>query len=162
MTPARVLLAWVLLTTTLSAQPPQLVDGPGVDIARTKCLGCHGADLIAEQRLTRPAWDREIAKMERWGAPLTAADREQLLTYLGSRFGATSAPSHEAPASQGEAIYQAACRACHEDDLTAQQRLSAAAWGRTVDKMVRWGAKVTVEQRDPLVAYLSARYGPKR
>jgi hypothetical protein len=49
---------------------------------------------------------------------------------------------------------------CHEDDLSAQQRLSAAAWGRTIDKMVRWGAKVSADERGALVAYLASRWGP--
>jgi len=68
--------------------------------------------------------------------------------------------SHPAPAAPiDQPTYQTACRACHEDDLVVQQRLSPEAWGRTVDKMVRWGARVTPEQRGPLVEYLASRWG---
>jgi hypothetical protein len=34
------------------------------------------------------------------------------------------------------------------------------AWGRTVDKMVRWGAKVSAAEKPVLVAYLTSRWGP--
>ena len=69
--------------------------------------------------------------------------------------------SHDATAAAGgEAVFKQACRVCHDDDLSEQQRLTAAAWGREVDKMVRWGAKVSADEKGPLVAYLTSRWGP--
>jgi len=35
---------------------------------RTACLVCHQDDVIRQQRLTRPQWDRELNKMTGWGA----------------------------------------------------------------------------------------------
>jgi mono/diheme cytochrome c family protein len=52
------------------------------------------------------------------------------------------------------------CLTCHGTDLIEQQRLGASAWAREVDKMTRWGAPVSPERKDALVAELSARYGP--
>jgi sulfite oxidase len=69
------------------------------------------------------------------------------------------APSHDA--TDGEAAYQTACRACHADDLVEQQRLSEAAWGRTVDKMIQWGARIENDRRASLLKYLAARFGPR-
>jgi mono/diheme cytochrome c family protein len=138
-----------------------LPESPGAAVARAKCLGCHESDLIVSQRLSPTGWDREVAKMERWGAVLSAEERPLLVGYLTRQFGVRPAVSHDAQAvAAGEAIYKEACRVCHEDDLSAQQRLSAAAWGRTIDKMVRWGAKVSADERGALVAYLASRWGP--
>ena len=138
-----------------------LPESAGAEVARTKCLGCHEADLIVSQRLSPTGWDREVAKMERWGAKLSAEERPILVSYLGRQFGVRPMAAHDAAAvAAGEAVYKGACRVCHEDDLSEQQRLSAAAWGRTVDKMVRWGAKVTAEDKPALVAYLTSHWGP--
>ncbi len=68
-------------------------------------------------------------------------------------------PSHDTSAvAAGEAVFKEACRVCHNDDLSEQQRLTAAGWGREVDKMVRWGAKVTADEKPALVAYLTSRW----
>jgi hypothetical protein len=40
-----------------------------------------------------------------------------------------------------------------------QQRLSRAAWGRELDKMIGWGAVVDPSARDTLLDYLSAHFG---
>ncbi len=137
-----------------------LPESPGAAVARAQCLGCHEADLIVSQRLSPTGWDREVAKMERWGAKVSADDRPALVGYLARHFGLQPLASHDAAAiAAGEKVFAATCRTCHEDDLSAQQRLSAAAWGRTVDKMVRWGAKVSAEEKPALVAYLTSRWG---
>jgi cytochrome c2 len=144
----------------LEAQQSPSIEGADGQAVRMKCLGCHQGDLIAQQRMTRDGWDREIAKMERWGVTLSAAERAQMLTFLAGRFG-RDVSSGAVPAD-GEVVYRAACRACHEDDLASQQRLSAVAWARTVDKMVSWGARVAPEQKPALVAYLASRWGTRR
>jgi hypothetical protein len=69
------------------------------------------------------------------------------------------APSHATTAPIEQPTYLATCRTCHDDDLVVQQRLSPEAWGRTVDKMARWGARVGPDQRGPLVEFLAARWG---
>jgi hypothetical protein len=45
--------------------------------------------------------------------------------------------------------------------MVEQQRLGTAAWGREIDKMVRWGASVSPTEKDTLVGYLSQRFGPR-
>jgi cytochrome c2 len=146
----------------LDAQTPAaaLPDRPGVEIAKAKCIGCHEADLIVSQRLSPTGWDREVAKMERWGATVAPEERPALVGYLAREFGVRPAASHDGQAvAAGEAVFKQACRMCHDDDLSEQQRLSAVAWGREVDKMVRWGAKVSADEKGPLVAYLTSRWG---
>ena len=141
-----------------------LPPGPGVEPVQAQCLTCHEADLIAQQRLTRRAWEREIDKMIRWGARVAAGEREAMLGYLAARFG----PRPEAPrpeganAARGAAIFESRCLPCHEADLVTQQRLARGTWAREVDKMVRWGAAVRESEKDALVDYLAARFGPRR
>lgn len=55
---------------------------------------------------------------------------------------------------------QSACIACHSLRLIHSQRLSAAAWGKEIDKMVGWGA--TVPDRQLLIDYLAAQYGDNK
>ena len=159
-------LACVALLTAgvpaLDAQTPTaaLPASAGVDVATAKCIGCHAADLIVSQRLSPTGWDREVAKMERWGAKLSPEERPVLVGYLTREFGVRPTASHDVTAvTAGEAVFKAACRVCHDDDLSEQQRLTAGAWGREVDKMVRWGAKVTADDKGPLVAFLTSRWG---
>ena len=171
-----VIVACVAGAASLSAQAPAQAQTPapaqvqtpaaalpqsaGADVATAKCIGCHQADLIVSQRLSPTGWDREVAKMERWGAKLSPEERPVLVGYLTREFGVRPKASHDATAvAAGEAVFAGACRVCHDDDLSEQQRLTAAGWGREVDKMVRWGAKVTADEKPALVAYLTSRWG---
>ena len=55
-------------------------------LARQKCVVCHDADLIAQQRLDETGWSRELDKMGRWGATLNDDERRRLLAYLVRHF----------------------------------------------------------------------------
>ena len=69
-------------------------------------------------------------------------------------------PSHDADTiAAGQAVYERACRACHDSALVEAQRLSDAAWRRSVAKMVQWGARVEASELDALAAYLASRWG---
>jgi cytochrome c5 len=73
----------------------------------------------------------------------------------------TTIVAQELPAGPGREVVAKRCLTCHESDLIAQQRLSRTAWGRSVDKMVRWGAVVETEERDPMLDYLAAHFAAK-
>jgi mono/diheme cytochrome c family protein len=64
------------------------------------------------------------------------------------------------PAGAMQAKATTACLECHEARIILQQRLSKAAWTKEVDKMVKWGAVVDGNDRDALIDYLSANFGP--
>ena len=151
--------AFVVLATSAIAQ--ELPPGPGRDVVSRRCLSCHEADLIVQQRLTRAGWTRSIDKMVRWGAVVDADDREPMLDYLSALFAPKPAAAHLVATAGSEAIYKRACLTCHEDDLIESQRLSRVGWVRAVEKMIRWGAAVPPAEKDALVDYLAARY-PKR
>jgi mono/diheme cytochrome c family protein len=54
--------------------------------ATTACLECHEARIILQQRLTKPAWTKEVDKMVKWGAVVDPADRDALIDYLSANF----------------------------------------------------------------------------
>jgi len=64
-----------------------------------------------------------------------------------------AAPDQNQAARQEEAR---ACIQCHGLRLIHSQRLSAAAWGKEMDKMIGWGAPV--KDRQVLLDYLAAEY----
>ena len=76
--------------SALFALAPAVVHPPtgdGERVYRKACVTCHEADLVEQQRLSRAAWVREVDKMIRWGAPVSATDKDPLVDYLVSRFG---------------------------------------------------------------------------
>jgi mono/diheme cytochrome c family protein len=87
------------------------------------------------------------------------------LVGLGILLGATnlfSQPANDDPLPAGDAKEKAAsaCLACHGARIIVQQRLSKGAWTKEVDKMTKWGAEVDPKDRDALIDYLCANFGP--
>jgi cytochrome c5 len=148
-----------LALPTAAAQ--ELPAGPGREVVTARCVACHETDLITQQRLSRAAWQRSIEKMVRWGAVVDTTEREPLLDYLAAHFTATPAAQNLVATAATEPVYKRACLGCHEDDLIEAQQLTRDGWVRTIDKMVRWGADVPPADKDALVNYLAARYGPR-
>jgi hypothetical protein len=61
-----------------------------------------------------------------------------------------------------QAKARTACTECHDATIILQQRLSKDAWGKEVDKMVRWGTLLDPADRDALIDYLSANFPPDK
>ena len=142
----------------------ELPAGDGAVIVRSKCLACHGVDLIVQQRLSRAGWGREVDKMIGWGAMVESSERETLVDYLEALFG--QGPPRRMPGvtpHPGAAILEARCLTCHDARLIEQQRLTAAGWAAELEKMVRWGATLSDPERAALVDFLAGstpRPGP--
>ena len=64
---------------TVSAELPA---GGAAMTVRTRCVVCHAADMLLQQRLTRPQWAAEIDKMQRWGSPIRDDEKAAVLDYL--------------------------------------------------------------------------------
>jgi cytochrome c5 len=156
---AGALLTAGLLTVARARASQDLPAGPALALVRDKCTTCHEADLITQQRLSRPGWTREVEKMIRWGAEMTESEKAAVTDYLVAHFPATAPARAKASVDAGRAIFEAKCLVCHEADLTAQQRLSRPGWTREVEKMIRWGADVSDAEKGPLVDYLAQTYG---
>lgn len=71
--------------------PDHFPPGPGDDIAARSCVICHSAMLVTQQAKDSLAWEKTLALMEKWGAPVAASEHDSLRTYLMSRFGARPA-----------------------------------------------------------------------
>jgi cytochrome c5 len=138
----------------------QLPPGAGSDVLKNRCVVCHEADIITSQKLSLAAWTRSIDKMVRWGSSITAAEREVLQPYLAQHFAPQPAASHLS-SDAGAATFKKVCQSCHEADIIEQQRLTPSGWTRSVEKMMRWGAAVSDADKQPLVDYLAARFGPR-
>ena len=161
-------IVFVVAATTLSAQQPSLPAGAGLEVMNRRCLSCHESDIISAQKLTLTGWTRSVDKMVRWGATITPQEREVLQPYLAQHFAPRPAASHaasglpaEASAKAGAAIFKRVCLTCHEADIVEQQKLTPTGWTRSVEKMMRWGAQVRDAEKQPLVDYLAARFGPR-
>jgi len=143
------------------APSEDLPDGPGRQTTSARCLTCHGADIIREQRLARAAWTREVDKMIGWGASVTPTEKDEIVNYLSAQFGINdSAPVTATDANEPAAALFPRCLSCHGMPLIEEQRLSAAGWKREIDKMVGWGASLTEPEIQLLTEYLSRKFGP--
>jgi mono/diheme cytochrome c family protein len=88
-------IALLALTSIAQAQNPAaatLPPGPMQAKATTTCLECHEARIILQQRLSKPAWGKEVDKMTKWGAVLDPADRDALIDYLSTNFSPDKPP----------------------------------------------------------------------
>jgi hypothetical protein len=150
-------LCFASMAVALAARQ-DLPAGPGADLVRTRCLTCHGADLIQQQRLARDGWVREVDKMIGWGVVLPEPDKTTVVDYLAQHFGRDAAPAQAADAA--ETLLKTRCLGCHDMALIEQQRLTTAGWTRELDKMIGWGAALTTAERDALAPHLAGRFGP--
>jgi len=83
----------------------QLPAGPAKEKAEAGCLTCHEARIIVQQRLTKPAWIKEVDKMIKWGAEVDPKDRDALIDYLSAIFGPDQ-PAYAAPRSATQSTVQ--------------------------------------------------------
>ena len=69
----------------------KLPEGPERAIAERSCLLCHGPQLINQQRKDDAGWEKTIAQMEKWGAPVKPAEHAALKAYLVRKLGPNGA-----------------------------------------------------------------------
>jgi hypothetical protein len=96
----------------------------------------------------------------RLAAALFLASFMIIAPLISSQTASSSKTTEELPAGAMQAKATTACTECHEARIIVQQRLGKAAWAKEVDKMSKWGALVDVSDRDALIDYLSANFGP--
>src|SRR6202795_3585344 len=75
-----------------SSSNDKLPVGPMQEKAVAACSTCHEARIIVQQRLSKPAWTKEVDKMIKWGAVVDPADREALIDYLSANFSPDKPP----------------------------------------------------------------------
>ena len=70
-------------------QAIHLRDGSARDLTVARCAVCHSVDYIQGNApvLDRAGWQKEIQKMrDRFGAPITDAEAQQILDYLAGSY----------------------------------------------------------------------------
>jgi len=149
----------IVMCVTASAQQSQLPAGAGLEVLNKRCVSCHESDIISSQKLSLTGWTRSVDKMVRWGALIAPEERKVLEPYLAQHFAPQPVASHSS-ADHGAAVFKRVCLTCHEADIIEQQKLTPTGWTRSVEKMMRWGAAVGDADKQPLVDYLAARFGP--
>ena len=82
-------------------------------------------------------------------------------TLLFALLGSMSLSAQQLPAGPGADVLKSRCVVCHDADIVTSQKLSLTGWTRSVDKMVRWGASITPEERDVLQPYLAQHFAPR-
>jgi cytochrome c5 len=76
-----------VLRSAEAAEIAALPDGPGKALVTERCLLCHGAALIAQQRKDAAAWGRTVTQMRTWGTPIQDDEQTALVGYLAEHFG---------------------------------------------------------------------------
>ena len=72
-----------------------------------------------------------------------------------------SLSAQQLPEGPGAAVLKSRCVICHEADIITSQKLSLTGWTNSINKMVRWGAAITPEERDVLQPYLAQHFAPR-
>ena len=70
-----------------TAEIAALPDSPAKTLVAERCLLCHGAGLITQQRKDAAAWGRTVTQMRTWGTPIQDEDQSTLVAYLAEHFG---------------------------------------------------------------------------
>lgn len=81
-----------------------------------------------------------------------------LIVFATVSAGAQLATDNGLPDGPMQNKARTACLMCHDSHIIVQQRLGKTAWGKEVDKMIKWGAIVSPSDRDPLVDYFSTNF----
>jgi mono/diheme cytochrome c family protein len=71
----------------------QLRDGTARDLTAGRCAICHSLDYIPNNApvMDRAGWQKSIQKMrDRFGAPLTDQEAQQILDYLAGSYAGKS------------------------------------------------------------------------
>ena len=76
-----------VVRTAEAAEIAALPGGPGKALVTERCLLCHGAALIVQQRKDAAAWGRTVTQMRTWGTPIQDEDQTALIVYLAEHFG---------------------------------------------------------------------------
>jgi len=73
--------------STETAEIAALPEDSAKDLVASRCLLCHGAGLIAQQRKDSPAWGRTVTQMRTWGTPIQDDEQTAIVAYLAQHFG---------------------------------------------------------------------------
>ena len=76
-----------LVASAEAADIASLPPGSAKVLVTERCLLCHGAALITQQRKDAGAWGRTVTQMRTWGSPIQDDDQTAIVAYLADHFG---------------------------------------------------------------------------
>jgi cytochrome c5 len=79
------------LASSETAEIAALPEGQGKALVTDRCLLCHGAGLITQQRKDATAWGRTVTQMRTWGTQMQDEEQTALVAYLSEHFGSGAA-----------------------------------------------------------------------
>jgi hypothetical protein len=88
------------------------------------------------------------------GAQVSVHDSDTIVAYLTTNFGPNSPPA------AGKDLVEGRCVTCHDLTRVVASRRQKADWDAIVANMVSRGASATAEERQTIVGYLAAQFGP--
>jgi mono/diheme cytochrome c family protein len=78
-----------LARATAGEESTQLKAAPGRELTAGRCAICHSLQYIPENApaMNSAVWQKTVQKMrERFGAPITDEEAQQILAYLGASY----------------------------------------------------------------------------
>jgi len=60
----------------------KMPDDPAKPLVQGKCLLCHSADYLTQQRLTAAQWEKTVDKMRKFGTPANDEEAKLMTAYL--------------------------------------------------------------------------------
>jgi hypothetical protein len=91
-----------------AAEIAALPDGPGKALVTERCLLCHGAGLLAQQRKDAAAWGRTVTQMRAWERPYRTKIRPRSSRISPSISVRAACDADGAPPAVAEALDEAA------------------------------------------------------
>jgi hypothetical protein len=82
----------VVASVVFAQSNPALPAGPMQAKVTTACTECHESRIVLQQRLSKPAWTKEVDKMVKWGALVAPEDHDAFVDYLSANFGTDKPP----------------------------------------------------------------------
>jgi mono/diheme cytochrome c family protein len=148
---------WLSITTSATAQSPQIEKGRQV-VAQV-CAACHTTivRMIQVHKQTPDQWKDTVYFMISRGAQIMPDEIEPVVAYLASAGGSNAqARGRQTAGPDGAAILQRNCQQCHELAV-ASKKADSENWDVVVTRMMTYGARLTPDDRQKLIEYLSSR-----
>jgi hypothetical protein len=78
-------LAWAAVLAGCVGPPPGGPSTDGFALVETKCVFCHGLDLVRSSTFDRSGWTGAVLRMEGHGLVLTPSQERAIVDYLSAR-----------------------------------------------------------------------------
>src|SRR5262245_21350541 len=154
---------WIFATSAASGQTAQIEKGRQV-VAQV-CATCHTTivRMIQVHKHTKEQWKDTVYFMISRGAQIMPDEIEPVTAYLAATAGSNPQTTQtsrrgqeERPAADGAAIHQRNCQQCHELAV-ASKKSDSEDWSSVITRMMTYGARLTLADRQKLIEYLGAR-----